>query len=363
MSQTSINLITFVSALKDIRRDIRLSRLWGLTQDEARRLRKIPFRQILLICHLIPFPLFTLRKTATQAEADHQSKSIRELWVRYGLSLIHDRIDFESIFGDDHTLFADPVIDRQELRFHVHFLDPQWILGEMKMTEFVPKHYYVRLEEPLTLTQSLIRDEAFVHLLDSEMPAAIVGNLFEMSATEVTHLRNHLTLPKRITANKGPQIRMLKQHHTDRFFLFEGVRRFMGFRQRGLSVTQSYVWSLKDLASLPLFRANRCPDIDYSTNLYWALVTFGFIRDDKLDVSDAIRLGECITAIFQENLTDMRCIKVIPTFEPVLFASTKQEAILNAVNAAITDRDFTRTRFNQIIMEQNYAQSNYPLSI
>jgi hypothetical protein len=73
MSKTSINLITFVTAIKDLRRDIRLSRLWGLTQDEARRLRKIPFRQILLICHLTPLPLFTLRKTATQAEADHQS--------------------------------------------------------------------------------------------------------------------------------------------------------------------------------------------------------------------------------------------------------------------------------------------------
>ena len=242
MSKTSINLITFVSALKDLRRDKRLGRHWGLTDDEARRLRKIPFRQIVLICHLAPLPIFTLRKTASQAEADHQSKSIRELWVRYGLSLIHDQIDFESVFGDDHTLFADPVIDRQELRFHVRFFDPQWLLGEMKMTEFIPKHYYVGLEEPPTLTQSLIRDEAFVHLLDSEMPAAIVGNLFEMSATEVTHLRNHLTLPKRITANKGPQIRMLKQHHVDRFFLFEGVRHFMGFRQRGLSVTQSYVW-------------------------------------------------------------------------------------------------------------------------
>ncbi len=363
MSQTSINLITFVSALKDLRRDKRLGRHWGLTDDEARRLRKIPLRQIVLICHLSPLPIFTLRKTASQAEADRQSKAIRELWIRYGLSIAHDRIEFEMVFNDDHTLFADPEHDRQELRFHVRFLNPQKLLGEMKMTEFVPKRYYVGLEEPPRMTLGLIHEESFRQLLDSHIPPALVGNLLEMSAKDITHLRNHLTEPKRVLPNKGPQIRQLERYQADRFFLFEAIRHFMGFRQRGLSASDSYFLSLKTLHSLPLFRANRCPDIDYSTNLYWALVAFGFLHDESLDVTDAIRLGECVTPIFQVSLTDMKFMKVIPLFEPVSFASRAQEAIVNAVNAAITDRDFTRTRFNQIIMEQNYAQSNYPLSI
>ena len=55
MSKTTINLITFVTAIKDLHRDIRLSRLWGLTQDEARRLRKIPFRKSFWFVNYLTF--------------------------------------------------------------------------------------------------------------------------------------------------------------------------------------------------------------------------------------------------------------------------------------------------------------------
>ena len=204
MSLTSCNLITFITCLKDLRRDIRLARAWGLTLEEAKRLRKLPLQQIVLICHLSPLPVFTLRKTASVEEAEVQSKSIRELWTRLALTIAHDRVLFETVFDDEHTLFADPLNDRQDLRFNVRFLDPKWILENAEMIAFVPKRYYVGFEELPRLPESLIQNEAFAHLLDSPMIASVVGNLLGLTTNLAIELRNLLTTPKSRHLNKDP---------------------------------------------------------------------------------------------------------------------------------------------------------------
>lgn len=356
MSFTSCNLITFFACLKDLRRDIRLARAWGLTLEEAKRLRKLPLLQIVLICHLSPLPIFTLRKTATVEDAELQSKSIRELWTRLALTIAHDRVLFETVFDDDHTLFADPLNDRQDLRFNVRFLDPTWILNNSEMAAFVPKRYYVGLEEPPRLPASLIQNEAFASLLDSEMTSSVVGTLLGLSTNLVIELRNLLTTPKPRHLNKGPQIRQIQRHRAEQFFLFEGVRRFMVFRQKGLMPSESFVRSVIHIQRLPIFQANHCPDIDFMTNLYWALVAFGSLKNEAMRSEEATKLAECITPVFKESLVRARRFKTIPIFEPVSFASTEQQSILQSVNAAITEGDFSRHRFIQLLWDIHHAK-------
>ena len=356
MSLTSCNLITFITCLKDLRRDIRLARLWGLTQEEAKRLRKLPFLQIVLICHMNPLPIFTLHKTASVEEAELQSKSIRELWTRLALTIAHDRVLFETVFDDEHTLFADPLNDRQDLRFNVRFLDPKWILENAEMTAFVPKRYYVGLEEPPRLPESLIQNEAFAHLLDSPMTASVVGNLLGLSTNLVIELRNLLTLPKSRHLNKGPQIRQISRHRAEQFFLFEGVRRFMVYRQKGLIPSESFVRAFIALQRLPIFQANHCHDMGFTTNLYWTLVAFGFLKNEAMRSEEATKLAQCITPVFKESLVRARRFKTIPIFEPVTFASTEQQSILIAVNAAITEGDFSRHRFVQLFWDIHHAK-------
>ena len=79
--------------------------------------------------------------------------------------------------------------------------------------------------------------------------------------------------------------------------------------------SESFVRSVIHIQRLPIFQANHCPDIDFMTNLYWALVAFGLIKNEAMRSEEATKLAQCITPIFKESLVRARRFKRIPIFE------------------------------------------------
>lgn len=355
---TTLNLISLIECVRDLRRDIRRARYWGLGTYEAIKLRRLSFKTIVLIAHLSPKPLFKLHKTATAAEAKIQKADLRELFVRVALTMSNNPKQLAYWFGEEHLLHFDPFTDDQTLRFHVVFNDPGWLNGPITMRSFLPKHRFAQVEPTTVEHSALIEEPAFLDLLDTDLSHSIVANLFDLSVNRVIELRNVLVKPKPYRRNTGAQTWELSAHKKDRFFLFEGLRHFLCYREAGFSKTQSFVEAARFIQSLPLYRSHASPVIDFRTNLYWALVSFGHIKDDQIKSGSREKIQALIAPIFQEPLNQRSRFKTFPIFEPIGFSSDKQNRLVDRINAAMIDNDFTKTRFYEITKETSYVETH-----
>ena len=63
----------------------------------------------------------------------------------------------------------------------------------------------------------------------------------------------------------------------------------MVYRQKGLIASESFVRAFIALQRLPIFQANHCHDMGFTTNLYWTLVAFGFLKDEAIAKGDFSR--------------------------------------------------------------------------